>query len=73
MEKLCNVNWNNLTLTDDVYEVTSTFTETAQRFFPMVTVNRKKKDVDKPYITLHIKQLLRIKNKFCRKSITNSP
>ena len=39
----------------------------------MVAINRKKKDIDKPYITAHIKQLIRkkisIAIKYCKQLI----
>ena len=71
LEKLDNVNWNSLTRTDNVDELTSKFNDTFQQkcfeYFPMLTINRKNKNIDKPYNTPHIKQLIRKKQALERK------
>ena len=67
IENLDNVNWNNLNQTYNIDELTFNFIETIQQkffeCFSMIAINRKEKDIHKAYITVHIKRLIRKKNK----------
>ena len=69
--KLCETDWHEITYHNDVNEVTNLFIdklfEIYDNCFPLIEFKRKKKDIDKPYITPQIKELIQKKRRLQRK------